>query len=334
VWTLVTLLALANATLAPTCLTYKGDVERACDAEHLSSMKATDPALMDWLQGSVGTPEGLVLAKELSTKGARDRSLQLRTEARVAGIAACPLADTYEAQAKNDDVKQEVQNLCDAHALLPGGGAAVLDIGAAPTDDERLREISEWSQSLLKTQDVQAIVARLAQTPPRGRGPGLRAEGARSGAASCALADALDRPLPVAAAREASQVLPTFVITSFDSEKTARKYGGAAVEAVRNAGSAVNTCYAVGLAKDPKLAGKVLVHVSLDGSGKVTSAKDDGSTLADKKVVKCIADAASAMAFAKPDKTGVKFTIGLTLAPATSPAAPAVSVALVASKTH
>jgi hypothetical protein len=326
----VVVVALANATLAPTCWSYKGDVERTCDAEHLSATKADGPALMEWLKRSVSTPEGVVLANELSTKSARDRSLQLRGEARKLGVVACPLADSYEVLAKDQDWKQDVANLCDQHVLLPGGGSAVLDITTLPDDAERLREIREWALAHLKTTDAQDIVPRVGQAAPKDRGKALRAEAARAQITTpCALADALERPLPIVAKIAiASPVLPTLTITGYDSDRLGKKYSGAAVEGVRNAGGAINTCYASGLARDPKLAGKLSVRVALDGSGKVTSALADAPAFSDKKVVKCVlTDAFGGMSFAKPDKGGVKFTIALALAPTTSLSAQAVVVA-------
>jgi hypothetical protein len=329
---LVAVLALANATLAPMCLSYKSDIQRTCDAEHLAGVKADSPALIEWLKRNVNTPDGVVLANELSTKSPRDRSLQLQAEARKEGFPGCPLADSFEALAKDQAWKQDVANLCDGHALLPGGfAAAVLDIGALTDDGERLREITEWSQAQLKTPDAQTFVGKLEKVAPRNRGQALRAEATRAGITTpCSVADALDRPLPTAPKPVAAPVLPTLTITTYDSDKPNAKYRNTAIDGVKGIGASINTCYAGGLLRDPKLNGKVSVKVSLDGTGKVLSASTDGSALTDKKVLKCIAGEAFANATLPkpPDKGGVKFTIGFGLSPTTSSAVLPVSVAL------
>jgi hypothetical protein len=329
---LVAVLALANATLAPMCLTYKSDIQRMCDAEHLGGVKADSPALMEWLKRNVSTPDGVVLVNELSTKSARDRSLQLQAEARKLGFPGCPMADSFEALAKDQDWKQDVANLCDGHALLPGGfAAAVLDIGALTDDGERLREITEWSQAQLKTPDAQAFVSKLAQVAPRNRGQALRAEATRAAITTpCAVADALDRPLSTPSKAVAAPVLPTFTITNYDIDKRSGKYANVAIDGVKGIGAAINSCYASGLVRDPKMNGKVSVKVALDGTGRVLSASTDGSALSDKKVLKCIAtDAFGNATLPKPpDKGGVKFSIGFVLSPTTSAAAQPVTVAL------
>jgi lambda repressor-like predicted transcriptional regulator len=220
-----------------------------------------------------------------------------------------------------------VANLCDARAVLPGGGSALLDLSTLPDDAERLREIREWSLAQLKTTEAQDIVPRMGQVAPKDRGQALRAEAARAGIAPpCALADALDRPLP-AVAKPLVSALPTLTITGYESDKAARRYTGAALDAVRLAGAAINACYASGLARDPRLSGKLSIKLSLDASGKVVSSTADGVSLGDKRVVKCIqTDGVSAMSFPKPEKGPVKFSVGLSLAPATSMGAPSVTV--------
>jgi hypothetical protein len=47
-------------------------------------------------------------------------------------------------------------------------------------------------------------------------------------------------------------------------------------------------CYAAGLSRDAKLAGKVIVRFVVDKDGAVSGAKDDGSTLQDREVIECV----------------------------------------------
>jgi hypothetical protein len=312
------LFVFANPTLLPTCLTYKNDVERTCDVEHLSGIaaKGGGPQIMTWLKDNVATPEGVVLVNELSTKSVRDQSIQLRGETHKYGIAACPFADSLDAQAKQDEVAEDMANLCAGRAVQ-GSSVAVLDIGAAGDDAERLREIRDWSVVNLKTPEAQALVAQIAQRPPNERGPTLRTASGKGGVSHCALAVALDQPLPLAV--KPPIITPSFSITKYDGE---RKYETPATDAIVALGDPINGCYAAGLEGNPRLTGKVAVHVSLDGTGKLKEAKDDGSTLADKRVIKCIVDAIASVAFPRPPSkvSAPKFTVTLTLVTTTAAA--------------
>ena len=326
---LALLLALATATMAPTCLNYKNDLAKICDGERLSGIQVTTSGatpLLDWLKLNVGTPEGIVLVNEMSTKGSHDRAIQLRGETRKYGLAACPLADTFDAQAKDEDYRSDVAGLCAGRMLQDTGSVALLDISVAPDDGERMREIREWSRANLKSPDALAIIDRLARIAPRDRGALLRAEGAKAKATPCALADAFDRPLPAPPRPTSPSVVATFSITKYQGDKN---YQGTAVDGIRRAADAVNACYAAGLGQNGKLSGKVIKRVTVDATGKATASKDESSTLNDRKVVKCVDDALTGTQFDKaPDKNGGKFTVTMAMTPGASLSAQTMTVAI------
>jgi hypothetical protein len=60
-------------------------------------------------------------------------------------------------------------------------------------------------------------------------------------------------------------------------------------------------CYEAGLARDPKLAGTVTVRFTINLSGLVEGAANDGSSLPDQAVVACIVGAFGKLAFEKPN---------------------------------
>lgn len=60
-------------------------------------------------------------------------------------------------------------------------------------------------------------------------------------------------------------------------------------------------CYEAGLARDPKLAGTVSVRFTIDTSGLVEGAANDGSSLPDQAVVACIVGAFGKLVFEKPN---------------------------------
>ncbi|MCA9598471.1 MAG: AgmX/PglI C-terminal domain-containing protein [Myxococcales bacterium] len=59
-------------------------------------------------------------------------------------------------------------------------------------------------------------------------------------------------------------------------------------------------CYEGGLAKDPKLEGRVVFRFVIDTDGSVQTATDKGSTISDANVVRCVLDAVSKITFPKP----------------------------------
>jgi hypothetical protein len=61
------------------------------------------------------------------------------------------------------------------------------------------------------------------------------------------------------------------------------------------------SCYQKGLAKKANLAGRVAVRFVIDKSGKVSEARDNGSTLPDAKVVECILGEFRKLVFPEPE---------------------------------
>lgn len=74
-------------------------------------------------------------------------------------------------------------------------------------------------------------------------------------------------------------------------------------------------CYEKGLKKDASLKGTVTTKFTIDKSGDVTGNKDDGSTLADKEVVKCIVGAFAALSFPQPEGGVVTVSYPIICAP-------------------
>lgn len=75
-------------------------------------------------------------------------------------------------------------------------------------------------------------------------------------------------------------------------------------------------CYEKALMKDPNLAGKVLVKLTIEKDGAVSSATDAGSTLPDKDVVACVVRAFTALRFPPTEHGGrVVITYPIVFAP-------------------
>jgi len=87
------------------------------------------------------------------------------------------------------------------------------------------------------------------------------------------------------------------------------------------------TCYEAGLKSNPKLAGEVLVKLTIDKSGKIASATaDDASTLADPTVRTCIAETVKAAALPDGAYSGVSATYPISFAPAGDKKDPSILV--------
>jgi len=63
---------------------------------------------------------------------------------------------------------------------------------------------------------------------------------------------------------------------------------------------AIGACYRQGLASNPGLQGRVLVKLVIGSSGAVTSARDAGSSLPDRRVVNCVVGHMRALTFPAP----------------------------------
>jgi hypothetical protein len=69
---------------------------------------------------------------------------------------------------------------------------------------------------------------------------------------------------------------------------------------VRKSFGRIRLCYEQGLARDPKLVGRVTIRFVIDEHGAVASAADAGSTLPDPKVVSCVVGVFGGMSFPAP----------------------------------
>ena len=77
------------------CNVYKSDVGKLCDAEQLSqgSLKANRSQLFSWMERNVASSQAIILVRDLEGKDTHGIAVELRDEARSAGLPACSLAD-------------------------------------------------------------------------------------------------------------------------------------------------------------------------------------------------------------------------------------------------
>jgi Ca-activated chloride channel family protein len=75
------------------------------------------------------------------------------------------------------------------------------------------------------------------------------------------------------------------------------------------------TCYEQGLARDPKLAGRLTVRFTIGRDGGVSNAADGGSSVNDSAVQACIVSSVHALAFPSPETGIATVTLPITLEP-------------------
>jgi hypothetical protein len=318
----------AIVALLGACNVHKSDVTKLCDAERLSgtTLKATRSQLFTWMERNVASSEAVILVRELEAKDAHGIASELHDEARKTGVAPCTFADQAELQAKDEDFHADVINLCAGSAPKPDGSIARLEI-LLVDDAERMRVMSDWTQTNAKSADTAAIVAKLAAAPANQRGAVLRAESAKVGVTSCLMASTLETPPPAPVPVDLHQVNPSFLVSKVDCPPKNQMLIAQAMVA-RDVAAAINACYATALGSTPKLAGHVAVKLQIDATGHVASAVPDVSPVKGEgaplkgPLVPCISTAMLATTLSGPlpegGKKGAKAEVTLELTPSLS----------------
>lgn len=81
---------------------YPQAMQTICDVDRLAGIQADDDPLSigrkrtEWVQQHVENPDGIYLRTLVSVKAASDQAVDLRNEAKEAGLARCALADDLE----------------------------------------------------------------------------------------------------------------------------------------------------------------------------------------------------------------------------------------------
>lgn len=307
-------------TLPSMCNVYKSDITKLCDAELLSqvTLKTNRTQLFTWMERNVASSEAVIFVGQIEAKDAHGISAALHEEARKASLPSCTFADQAELQAKEEDFRTDLTNLCAGSAAKSDGSIARLDVAAAD-DAERMREILEWVGTNAKSADTLPLVQKIGALPPRQRGTALRAEAGKVAATSCPMSLTLDAPPPPPPPPvEPRKADPSFVLLKVDgSAKNQLTVAQGLIG--KDAAQAINNCYAQGLTTTATLAGKVTLKLQIDPTGRITSAANDASALKGP-VVACIGGALSGMALGAPlpdgGKKGAKASVTLDLEPA------------------
>jgi hypothetical protein len=177
---------------------YPADVETICAAEIRSgfTLRQDMPALGEWVRAHLATPEGNELCAALGDAPFFDRAARLRSEARTLGLAACPLARSYEQLAAEGDARADMQRLC-SYVTFPG--IEQLD------DEARLELVESWIERDAASPGTRALADPLRRADtPLDRARLLRAHAGEIGVLSCDLAKTIESPTVDAGAVDGS----------------------------------------------------------------------------------------------------------------------------------
>jgi hypothetical protein len=263
---------------------YKHDIETICNAEKGSGLAVDHDAskVSQWVRDHLGTPEGNQLYSALSDARLSERSKKLQEVADQNGVSSCPILETYQKLAAAGDARSDVQHLC-SEVSFPK---------LVTSDDAgRLDMLQKWIAASAKSPRTKDIGAALQQAATGAdRAKVLTDAASKLDIYTCSNAKTLESP-PAPAATGAP------VVRLFADPQV---IGGAKEEDVRTAVAVVApdlaACYQDGITRVPDLAGKLLLKMELDPSGKVMRASPaEGAALKDAQTVTCIVNKVKTM---------------------------------------
>jgi hypothetical protein len=159
-----------------------------CSAEARSglTLRRDMPALTEWVQSRMTTPEGAAVYASLRDLPIGDRGGHLRSAAGARGIGGCAAAAAYDDLAVAARDRGELQHLCSRIDLPP------MDDLDEPS---RLQLLEEWIDARTVGARAKQLGVRLPDAAPGPDRAGVLAAAARElGILSCETARTLEQP--------------------------------------------------------------------------------------------------------------------------------------------
>lgn len=280
---------------------YKGDIQKICDAETYAGVQTTKDAqaVVKWTKEHLDTPEANAWYTDLMKKGASDRAKTLDEEAKHLGLKACPIVASYQQQSVEGQYRTDLTLLCTMSNL---SGIDKL------SDEERLAKIQKWGETDAKSPRTKEVISKLAATPAKDRGDVLRATANDSAVYICELANVLAAPptpekpsagfIKLAAAEISGDLTQEQVFAAITKD----------MEPFRK-------CYEAGLAKNKALAGRITIRMIAEQGGKVASARAMSGPPSDKDIAQCIAKAIEGIKLPETKSKSTAVNLHLELVP-------------------
>lgn len=256
---------------------YKGDIQKICDAETYAGVQTTKDAqsVSKWTKEHLDTPEGSAWYTDLMKKGPSDRAKALDEEAKKLGLKSCPIVASYQAQAVEGQYRSDLQLLCSLSGMT---GIDKL------SDDDKLAKIQKWGETSAKSPRTKEAIAKLAAAPAKQRGDVLRATANDASVYICELANVLAQP---PAPEEQSKGFIKLAAAEINGDVTQEGVFAAVTKDMEP----FRKCYEAGLAKNKALAGRITIRITIEPGGKVAGARATNGPPSDKEIAQCMAKA-------------------------------------------
>jgi hypothetical protein len=170
------------------------DAETMCNAEGRSGLwlDRDMASLSGWIRVRLTTPEGGQWFEALRDAPLTQRAGDLRSRARAAGLAACPLAESYARLRAVALYRADLQQAC-SRFTYPG----MEDLPVAM----RVQRLAEWLETQAATEQAHVLAATIHQDASRGDAKHwLRSAAAEAGVYTCDVATMVTAEAPLACA--------------------------------------------------------------------------------------------------------------------------------------
>lgn len=258
--------------------TYTADVRMICTAEgRAETTIVSSRTLVEALaRKDVRGGKGLELVEALKTASPDSAATQLRSAADGAGVAPCPAAASYRALAARSRLQTNAERMCTS--LDP---ATLARLPRAV----RFDRLQDWTHTNVTEPSLDALLESIDEADPslEDKTAGLRAALSDLDIHACGMLAGLASPLDPTPG-------PNVRIQSVSVQSDPRE---AAVAAdLRAKLPAFRECYEKGLAKEPALAGAIVVKFRVIETGAIDFAlAQDDSTITTPVVSACVVDA-------------------------------------------
>jgi hypothetical protein len=265
---------------------YKSDIQIICHGEEGSGVSASTSAakVQAWISAHVATAEGTAFWNRVSKEDSRDRGGTLRDAAKNQGITSCPYADALDKLAADDEYRRDIGRLCNSTG----------DIHSMPyvDDDARTAKLAAWGPKHLTTPRAKELLQKVLDAAPADRAKIVRDAASAVDQYQCPLADVVSAPVSPPPEKTAVVTFsPPEITGAIDANRVSMAIGGRMDE--------IKACYAQQLERVPGLEGKLLVHIAVLPSGKVSNAQVDGTPF-DPPVAGCVTQVAKSLDLPRP----------------------------------
>jgi hypothetical protein len=257
---------------------FTADVRAICTAEaHAETTIVSSRTLVEALaRKSVNGDKGRALVDVLKSESPDSAATELRVAAKNAGVEPCPAVASYQALAARVLLQKNAERMC------AGLNPATLARSPRAVRFERLQE---WTHTTITEPGVDELLTSVskAAATPNERTARLRAALSDLDIHECGVLTGLSSPLdPVPG--------PNVRVQSVSVQSDPRE--SAVADDLRAKLPAFRDCYEQGLAKEPALAGTIVVKFRLTETGAVDFAlAQEDSTITTPEVSNCMIEA-------------------------------------------